>query len=75
MPPNRRLIAQSTTQARKEIALRSSETNEQRERRLQMNRLRNVQSPSSESEEQREARLETVRVRTAEARSSETAEQ
>ncbi|KAF0985906.1 hypothetical protein HZS_2021, partial [Henneguya salminicola] len=61
MPPKRRLIGQSTTQARKKIALRSSETDEQRERRLQINRLRNTQSRSSESKDQREARLETVR--------------
>ncbi|KAF0986845.1 hypothetical protein HZS_5626 [Henneguya salminicola] len=69
MPPRRRLIGQSTTQASEKIALRSSETEEQRERRLQMNRLRNAQSPLSESEEKREAHLEIVRVRTAEARS------
>ncbi|KAF0987236.1 hypothetical protein HZS_6188 [Henneguya salminicola] len=65
MPPKRRLIGQSSIQARKKIALRSSEIDEQRERRLQMNRLRKAQSRSSESEEQREARLETVQVRTA----------
>ncbi|KAF0991792.1 hypothetical protein HZS_5006 [Henneguya salminicola] len=65
MPPKRRLIGQSTTLATKKIALRSSETDEQGERRLLRNPLRNAQSRISESDEQREERLEAVRIRIA----------
>ena len=75
MPPKRKAIGRSTPQARKKKALRASETDEQREARLETIRVRTAQSRSSETDEQREARLETIRIRTAQARSSETDEQ
>ncbi|XP_067129653.1 uncharacterized protein [Centruroides vittatus] len=75
MPPKRQSIGRSTSQARKKKALRASETDEQRESRLETNRVRTAQARSSQTNEQRESRLETDRVRTAQARSSQTNEQ
>jgi hypothetical protein len=63
------------TSSTKKKALRASETDEQREARLETVRVHTAQARSSETDEQREARLETVRVHTAQARSSETDEQ
>ena len=65
MPPKRQAVGRSTYQALKKKALRASETVEQREARLEIGRVGNVQACSSETLEQREARLETVRVRIA----------
>ena len=68
MPPKRKAIGRSTPQARKKKALRASETDEQREARLETARVRNAQAFSSETLQQRDARLETVRVRIARSR-------
>ena len=53
---------------------RASETDEQREARLETVRVHTAQARSSETVEQREARLETARVRNDQACSSETVE-
>ena len=58
MPPKRKAIGRSTPTARKKKASRASETDEQRETRLETLRVRNAQARSSETDEQREARVE-----------------
>ena len=75
MPPKKASIGRSTSKARKRKASLQSETDEQREARLESNRIRNAETRSSESVEQREIRLETNRVRTAQARNSDTVQQ
>ncbi|GFT66139.1 uncharacterized protein TNCV_2009571 [Trichonephila clavipes] len=59
MPPKRRAIGRSTSQARKRRALRASESDEQRALRLENLRVHATETRSSESD-QREVRLETV---------------
>ncbi|GFX97843.1 uncharacterized protein TNCV_4904941 [Trichonephila clavipes] len=74
MPPKRRAIGRSTPQARKRRALRASESDEQRELRLENLRVHATETRSSESFDQREVRLETNRIRTNQIRSSERTE-
>ena len=68
MPPKRQAIGRSTSRAKKHRASRDSETDEQRDARLQTVRASTAQARSSESTQQREARLETMRVSNAQAR-------
>ncbi|XP_059160882.1 uncharacterized protein LOC131944344 [Physella acuta] len=75
MPPKRKSIGRSTSEARTKRAIRASETDEQRESRLESIRVGTAQTRSNETEQQHESRLETVRLRTAQARSNETEEQ
>ncbi|GFV66451.1 uncharacterized protein TNCV_3032051 [Trichonephila clavipes] len=74
MPPKRRAIGRSTPQARKRRVLQASESDEQRELRLENLRVHATETRSSESSDQREVRLETDRIRTNQIRSSETTE-
>jgi hypothetical protein len=71
MPPKRKSLGRSTHGARKKRAVLASETDGQREERLQANRERMAQARSNETEEQRQSRLEINRVRTSQARSSQ----
>ncbi|GFX33071.1 hypothetical protein TNCV_5042391 [Trichonephila clavipes] len=64
----------STPQARKRRVLQASESDEQRELRLENLRVHATETRSSESSDQREVRLETDRIRTNQIRSSETTE-
>lgn len=75
MPSKRRAIGQSSLQARKKRALRSSESMEQRDIRLEANRLRNSQARSSESLEERNTRLRANRLRNSQARLTESVEE
>lgn len=75
MPPKRQSIGRSTSRARQAKALRASETQEQREARVEADRLQTAQARASETQAQREARVEANRSQTAQARASETQEQ
>jgi hypothetical protein len=56
MSPKCQSIGRSTSQARKKKALRASDTDEQREARLEADRGQTPQARSNETGEQREAR-------------------
>jgi len=60
MPPKRAVIGRNTAYAKRKRAQRAVETPEQREVRLELNRLRERQSRAVETPEQHEARLEQV---------------
>ena len=61
MPPKKRTIDSSMTQARKKRAIRASETHEQRDARLKTDRELHDRACLFKTNEQRDARLETDR--------------
>jgi len=75
MPPKRAVIGRNTADAKRKRAQRAVETPEQREVRLESNRLRERQSRAVETPEQHEARLEQVRIKATTRRAAETPQQ
>ncbi|UYV83334.1 hypothetical protein LAZ67_23000610 [Cordylochernes scorpioides] len=75
MPPKRKSIGRSTCLGRSKNISRASESVQQRDARLEDNRIQTAQARSNETVQQRKARLEDNRIQTAQARSNETVQQ
>jgi len=75
MPPKRAVIERNTADAKRKRAQRAAKTPEQREVRLESNRLRERQSRAVETPKQHEARLEQVRIKATTRRAAETPQQ
>lgn len=72
MPPKRAVIGRNTADVKRKRAERAAETPEQREVRLESNRLRDQQSRAAKTSKQREIRLESNRLRERQSRAVET---
>ncbi|KAL7294518.1 hypothetical protein TKK_0012509 [Trichogramma kaykai] len=72
MPPERASIGRSSSRARYQRILRSSEPPEDRQARLQASQVQTAQARSSETNEQRAERLQADRLRLARIRANET---
>ncbi|UYV78243.1 hypothetical protein LAZ67_16000653 [Cordylochernes scorpioides] len=75
MPPKRKSIGRSTSQGRSKKISRASESVQQRDARLEADRIQTAQARSNETVQQRKARLEDNRIQTAQGRSNETVQQ
>ncbi|UYV73325.1 hypothetical protein LAZ67_10002729 [Cordylochernes scorpioides] len=71
MPPKRKSIGRSTSQARSKNISRASKSVQQRDARLEADRIQTAQARSNETVQQRKARLEDNRIQTAQGRSNE----
>ncbi|XP_054290927.1 uncharacterized protein LOC129005912 [Macrosteles quadrilineatus] len=75
MPRKKSNIGRTTRKARQHAAIRAAETSEDRDARLEDQRVRASTSRAAETHEQRDARLEDQRVRASTSRAAETPEQ